>query len=177
MKKLLEIGERPRLQPGRSQAQSLGCETLVAGEHGSTVQDVEGHRHGSPVLPRLESGGKTPFRLAFVDSVDLDLYVTGPLLETVYYGNTPSRIGGSLAADMRCDSPTGPRSETITFPDAPAGRYRVGVDFPERCRLATAPVGFRVAVDGDGVRHERSGEIRLGVFEGLVFEFDYVPER
>jgi hypothetical protein len=38
-------------------------------------------------------------------------------------------------------------------------------------------VGFRIAVEGDGVHHERSGEARLGVFEGIVFEFDYAPER
>jgi len=138
---------------------------------------------GAATAPPEFGAAETPpagtlrFRLVFDDSADLDLYVTGPLLETVYYGNTPSRIGGSLAADVRCDAPADPRTETVEFPDAPPGRYRVGVDFPERCRLATAPEAFRIAIDGDGVHHERSGEIRLGAFVVTVFEFDYSPKR
>jgi len=123
------------------------------------------------------AAGTLRFRLIFDERADLDLYVTGPLLETVYYGNTPSKIGGSLAADVRCDTQDGPRVEISDFPDAPPGRYRVGVDFPERCERFAAPVAFRLAVEGDGLRHERTGEIRLGVFEVSVFEFDYLPEN
>jgi hypothetical protein len=148
----------------------LGCAALGCG--GGAV----------PAAPELAAtpppaGGTLRFRLAFGETADLDLYVTGPLLETVYYGNTPSKLGGSLVADVRCDARPGPRSETIEFPDAPAGRYRVGVDFPERCRRATAPVAYRIAVDGDRVHHESSGEIQLGVFEVTVLEFDYAPGR
>ena len=43
-------------------------------------------------------------QLAFEADTDLDLYVTGPLLETVYFANLASKSGGELSADVRCDS-------------------------------------------------------------------------
>ncbi|MFQ5417483.1 MAG: hypothetical protein ACE5FL_10600 [Myxococcota bacterium] len=111
-------------------------------------------------------------RLAFDDAADLDLYVTGPRQETVYFANTPSAIGGELEHDLRCDSPAGARVETIRFPAAPPGRYRVGVDFAERCQLPARPVAFTVTVEGAGIRAVRSGEIELGTFQLRFFEFE-----
>jgi len=117
--------------------------------------------------------GALSFELVFDAAVDLDLYVTGPLLETVYYGNTPSRIGGSLVRDVRCDSPPGPRIETITFPAAPSGHYRVGVDFPERCNAGSGPAAYLVRVRG-GAARALTGEIERGSFAVRVLELDYV---
>jgi len=127
----------------------------------------------APAIPPAPAPqpGALRVRLVFADAADLDLYVTGPLLETVYYANTPSKIGGELANDERCDAPPGIRVETVTFAAAPPGRYRVGVDFPERCRLPARRVAFAVVVEGVGLHREHAGEIELGVFEPLVLEF------
>jgi len=129
-----------------------------------------------PAPPAARPPGELRIRLSFDDSADLDLYVTGPLLETVYYANTPTKVGGELERDARCAGPPGLRSEQIRFAAAPAGRYRVGVDFPERCRLPARPAGFALAIEGDGLQREIRGEIELGIFEPLVLEFDYAGQ-
>mgnify|MGYP001824867224 CR=1 FL=1 len=109
-------------------------------------------------------------RLAFSEAADLDLYVTGPLQETVYYANTPSKVGGALLEDRRCTHP-GTRIETITFP-AVSGRYRVGVDYPRACRDAKTPAPFALRIDlPDGPRTRRGIAVHH-VFEPIVIEFE-----
>lgn len=112
--------------------------------------------------------------LVFDEAADLDLYVTDPLKETVYFANARSASGGSLAMDLRCDAPA-PRVESVRFRTAPAGRYRVGVDFPERCRSGAGLAAFRIVVEAGGRRRETSGEIAFGEYRPLVLEFD-APE-
>jgi len=113
--------------------------------------------------------------LTFGDAADLDLYVTDPLQETVYFANSPSRSGGELEGDLRCDAPA-PRVEVVRFEWPLAGRYRIGVDYPERCRAAKEPIPFLVVVESQGQRHERRGEIALGQFQPIVVEAILTPE-
>jgi hypothetical protein len=113
--------------------------------------------------------GAVVVRLAFGAEADLDLYVTDPLQEAVYFGNTPARSGGRLEADLRCDA-AAPRVETVVFDPAPAGRYRVGVDFPERCDGGRGEVAFAVELVTGGRRTQRSGRLAPAVFEPLVLE-------
>ena len=116
--------------------------------------------------------GGLSVRLAFGQAADLDLYVTGPLEEAVYYANTPSAIGGALGEDRRCVHDA-PRVETIRF-EAPLmpGRYRVGVDYPHACIEAPAPAPFVVAVDEPGGSTSLRGLARYRVFEPIVLEID-----
>jgi hypothetical protein len=117
--------------------------------------------------------GELRVRLAFPDG-DLDLYVTNAHAETIYFWNTPAQTGGSLERDMRCDD-AAPRIETVRVPAAPAGRYRVAVDYHRRCAGA-ARVGFAVVLE-HGARSERaSGEIGPGEWLGQVLEFE-IPSR
>ena len=88
-------------------------------------------RRSSPA-PRTRAAGELVVRLAFEPGADLDLYVSDPLEETAYYANTPVRSGGALDADRRCPEP-GDGVETVRFAAPLAGRYRVGVDFQQRC--------------------------------------------
>lgn len=141
---------------------------------------------------RPEPGGVV-VRLLFDDNVDLDLYVTDPLLETVYFARHESRTGGFIDADMRCDTiadgkaggkaggtvggkaaGTGPRVEEIRFPDPWPGRYRVGVDFPARCdgSATRAPAPYAVLVSANGKLHEAHGLVNLEFFEVVVLEFE-----
>jgi hypothetical protein len=126
-----------------------------------------------PAAPEASvPAGELRVRLVFGGEADLDLYVTDPALETIYFGNTPSSAsGGALEADLRCDAPA-PRVETVRFTRPPAGRYRVGVDHPERCGPGRGPVPFRVIVEGSGVRHERLDEIAPGRFLPAVIDFE-----
>lgn len=119
--------------------------------------------------------GALRVRLLFGADADLDLFVTDPRQETVYFANTPSLAsGGALDADRRCDAPA-PRVETVTFAAPPAGRYRVGVDYPERCGAGRAPAAYRVAAEAQGWRQERAGTIEFGRFDPAVLEFDWEP--
>jgi hypothetical protein len=134
-------------------------------------------RDGEPV----ENGNPDVlvFRLAFASEVDLDLYVTDPLLETVYFANHHTQTGGALVNDARCgvddvDQPRvdQPRVEEIRFDRPYAGRYRVGVDFPERCDGGDGPAGYAVSVVGAGSSYAARGSIELEQFEVVVLEFD-----
>ncbi|MEB2344376.1 MAG: hypothetical protein OZ948_06540 [Deltaproteobacteria bacterium] len=146
------VAEAPAWTPERAQAAQELAARLVARE---------------PAVPdglRVE--------LAFGAAVDLDLYVTDPLEETVYYANSPSRSGGTLVQDQRCAHPA-PRVETIRFPAPLApGRYRIGVDYPRACGAVREPAPFAVAVDGPGGRTAHQGLARHQVFEPIVLEFE-----
>lgn len=116
-----------------------------------------------------ESGDLLRVDLAFTGEADLDLYVTGPLDETVYYANTPSRAGAELLEDLRCLHPA-PRIETVLFPRAP-GRYRVGVDYAHACGNTRTPVPFALRVEAPGYRQQIRGLAVHQVFEPVVLEF------
>ena len=117
--------------------------------------------------------GELRVELVFGAGADLDLYLTDPSQETVYYANTPS--GGSegrLERDLRCDDPA-PRVETIVLPNAPPGRYRVGVDHAESCAGGAAVEAFLVIVEAaGGERRELRGEISRGRFLPRVLEVE-----
>ncbi len=111
-------------------------------------------------------------RLAFGARADLDLYVSDPLAETVYFGNTPSVSGGRLAADLRCVDPD-PRVEEVRFESPPTGRYRVGVDYSEACDGGgDAPEPFVLEVVRDGRRELHRGEAPPDYFSAVVLEFE-----
>jgi hypothetical protein len=115
--------------------------------------------------------GALRIRLVFGTGADLDLYVTDPLEETVYFANSPSSVtGGRLDDDRRCDAPA-PRIETIEFASALPGRYRVGVDHAEACGRAE-DAAFLVIVEAAGLYREERGEISLGRFLPRVLELE-----
>ena len=116
-----------------------------------------------------EGGPGLRVHLAFPAAADLDLYVTDPLQETVYYANTPTRSGGVLREDRRCIHPA-PRLETVEFERPPAGRYRVGVDYAGSCLGDAEVVPFVIAVDSPSGREWSRGLARPAVFEPIVLE-------
>jgi hypothetical protein len=158
--------ERPDANPARRGALSALCGlALAAGCASAPALPV------APVQPP-PAPGDLRVELVFGKGADLDLYLTDPSQETVYFANTPSRAsGGRLAADRRCDAPE-PRIETVEFENAPPGRYRVGVDHAESCEGAGAAAQpFLVIVEADGRRSELRGEIPRGRFLSAVLEF------
>ncbi len=115
-------------------------------------------------------------RLAFLPSADLDLYVTGPTLETVYHGNPRARSGGQLRADRHCkDAGSGTRVEHIDYPAPAAGTFRVGVDYAHRCNANVEAVPFAILVDAPAGRTTEIGLAVPHVFQPIVLEIDVAP--
>ena len=113
--------------------------------------------------------------LAFGSEADLDLYVTGPAEETVYFANEISRDGGLLIADRRCGDRV-PRVETIQWTRAAAGRYRVGVDFMMRCRGGVDRAPYELIAELPGKEPIRlRGEATFAAFAPVVMEFEVQP--
>ena len=111
-------------------------------------------------------------RLVFGERADLDLFVSDPLAETVYFGHTPSESGGLLVADRRCGDAS-PRVEEVRFASPPPGRYRVGVDWAEACGGAgDAPEPFVVEVVRAGRRELHRAEAPPDRFSAVVLEFE-----
>lgn len=134
------------------------------------VADLASALHTAGLANAREPTGALVVRLAF-GRADLDLYVTDPLQETVYFANTPGRSGGRLDADRAC-ADAEPRVETVVFAVPLAGRYRIGVDHPGSCGPDLAPAAFVVEVShGDGTRR-REGVALPRRFEPIVLEFE-----
>lgn len=120
---------------------------------------------GPPPAP-----GSVRVQLDFGAEADLDLIVTDPWWEQVYFGNSPSQLGGVLEADRRCADPA-PRSEVVRFSPAPPGLYRVGVDYPIRCQGGSDEVPYRLTVEVNGERQVHERVARFGSLE-VVLEFE-----
>jgi hypothetical protein len=106
-------------------------------------------------------------------AIDLDLYVTDPAQETVYFANTPARSGGRLEKDAGCSAPPGTvRLERTVWAAPTPGRYRVGVDFMKSCDGRTGRAGFRVLADVRGQKIEKRGTALGDRFEPIVLEID-----
>jgi hypothetical protein len=115
--------------------------------------------------------------LAFAGDVDLDLYVTDPTQETVYFANTPSRAGGRLDADLQCGASAegeGDRVERVRFAEPPPGRYRVSVDHPRSCG-ARRTAGYALAVEHGGRLTFHTGSVGLREFQLVSLEFELPP--
>jgi uncharacterized protein YfaP (DUF2135 family) len=111
-------------------------------------------------------------------AVDLDLYVTDPGLETVYFANPRAASGGVLERDARCaERQPGERVERARWTSPPPGRYRVGVDFLEKCGGGESEVPYALAVEVDGARQETTGRARLAERQPLVLEFNVAAPR
>jgi hypothetical protein len=155
----------------------LGCaapvpsEDVIPGDTAGTSESRALADHLAATLAAAPSATDDGIRvrLAFSAGADLDLYVTDPTFETVYFANSPNRAGGRLEADVRCSAP-GPRIETIRFPAAMPGAYRVGVDFPERCKGGAARAAFAVHIEGAGLEATHEGIIEAGHFIPIVLE-------
>ena len=116
--------------------------------------------------------GTLRIRLAFGAAADLDLYVTDPLAETIYFANERAASGGRLVADARCDTPA-PRSEEIVFEAPRPGTYRIGVDYMvyrAQCGAQPAVVPYVLAIDGPAGRRLERGLARRGIFAPRVLE-------
>ena len=107
-----------------------------------------------PGQPTLGTGD-IQVTLRWTTTDDLDLYVTDPAGQTVFYGNRNIGSGGQLDVDANaaCGSPTTSPIENIFWPvgGAPQGDYVIEVDLFTRCANNTSPISFelRILVQGN----------------------------
>ena len=110
--------------------------------------------------------------LRWTAPVDLDLYVTDPGLETLYFANARTASGGVVERDARCaEQQPGEQTEQARWTKPPPGRYRIGVDFLETCSGRATEALYTLTVEVDGRRQEISGRARRGEREPRVLEF------
>jgi hypothetical protein len=109
-------------------------------------------------------------RLVFGSEADLDLIVTDPNHEELYFANTQSRLGGIFDGDARCETPS-PRVETASFTPAPIGRYRVSVDFMLRCKPGIDSAPYRLIVEANGEEQTIEGVAAFGEMQHVAYQF------
>ncbi|MBQ76458.1 MAG: hypothetical protein CMQ20_15740 [Gammaproteobacteria bacterium] len=109
--------------------------------------------------------------LAFGAEADLDLYVTDPLLETVYFANRKSKSGGEISDDIRCGTDE-IGVEEIRFIAPMPGRYRIGIDYPSRCADEIKKAAYALSIQHDGKRQEAHGSVSLQRFDVIALEFE-----
>jgi uncharacterized protein YfaP (DUF2135 family) len=130
-----------------------------------------------PPAPATAAAPGVRVLLLWSAPVDLDLYVTDPSLETVYFGNPVSQTGGRLERDVTCETVEGgangqPLVEEVGWDPPTGGRYRVGVDFIDACGSKTEEAEFRLVTEVWGDRREHTGTVRKARFQPVVIEFD-----
>jgi hypothetical protein len=91
--------------------------------------------------------GDVQVTLTWQTNDDIDLYVTDPNGETIYYMNDISTTGGELDRDNLCSDMIIGRPENIYWPEggAPSGSYSVQVNYFDPCE-AEHPVNWTVRV-------------------------------
>jgi hypothetical protein len=127
----------------------------------------------SPSPPRFTNerpAGALEIRLVYGGAADLDLFVTGPQREAVYFGNNPSLGGGELDIDRRCEA-SEPRTEIVRFLMPTNGQYRVGVSYDRACGFLRQPASYRIEVRADDVEIVRLGKLAPGTFDSVALEF------
>lgn len=144
-----------------------GCATTGAELETTRLQEeLAAHLASSPAQPDA-----VQVVLAFDAAFDLDLYVTDPLEEAVYFANERSGSGGRLGRDRHCgEEGEGTRIEVVVFHAPLPGRYRVGVDHMRTCRGGRRPGAFAVAFSHAEETTWATGALEPGVFDLIVLE-------
>lgn len=103
--------------------------------------------------PGVEVGtGDVQVTLQWTGGADMDLHVTDPAGEHIFYGDTTSASGGQLDHDDRagCGSNVGAHVENVFWPTggAPTGTYEVYVRNWRGCDDAAQVAQYQVRVEG-----------------------------
>lgn len=158
----------------------IGCNDPAAeqGQQGAALEErgraLKAELHELNTLQENEDSGLL-VQLAFGAEADLDLYVTDPLLETVYFANKNGKSGGKISEDRRCDSES-IRVEEVRFEAPLNGDYRIGIDYPNRCDDAGATgfeqrAAYTLSVLHDGKRQTVTGTVGYRFFEVAALDF------
>ena len=103
--------------------------------------------------------GDVQVTLTWQADVDVDLYVTDPAGDTVYYGNRSVSSGGELDRDNMCGDFEWGRPENVFWPQAgaPSGTYAVKVRYYGSCASGDPDVAWTVRVIAGGAAQSFTG--------------------
>ncbi len=129
----------------------------------------------TPVAVPTMGTGDIQATLRWNNLNDLDLHVTDPAGNEIFFGNKSSPTGGLLDVDNNagCDERMSERPvENIYWPSgsAPSGEYLVSVVLFEQCDSFDSSA-FSVTVVVDGVTKTFSGEVSNAKPKTMVYRF------
>jgi len=136
-------------------------QVLAPGWNGIAVEAHAGERHARATRSLFADVPRKDLRITLTwdtDATDVDLHVTGPDGETIFYSHKQGAAGGSLDTDVT----TGFGPETYTHADAPAGTYHVLAHYYGAA--TAAPTRITVTV----VRHEGTPAEAREVHRGVL---------
>lgn len=160
---------------------SAGYEQIMRNYRGDYTNRVLFLSDGTEISSRLSRAGgqtgKIRASLIWNNRNDLDLHVTTPTGETIYYANTTSASGGTLDVDMNVNGESEKPVENIFWPESSSptqGDYRVFVRL-YGYHEEPGPTEFTVEL-----KHGNEISRYTGVLEGTgqanevtAFEFSY----
>ncbi|HSP05666.1 MAG TPA: hypothetical protein VLR94_00740, partial [Acidobacteriota bacterium] len=122
-------------------------------------------------LGSFPANGRLTFTLTWNGSADLDLHVTDPFGETIYYFHPSSASGGSLLNDRECGDTTD-QPEVISYPSgqAASGKYQVSIHYFRACG-ASRDASWSLMIDSDKGSQSLQGVAHPGDY---VHATDYV---
>jgi hypothetical protein len=114
--------------------------------------------------------------LKWQSPVDLDLFLTDPNGETVYFANRMAKSGAKMGQESGCAQLTeaGPFRETAKIPKAMLGRYRVSVDFIKDCGSKALSADFETILRGPNGRELGRGasKVQYRLLNPVGWEFE-----
>ncbi|MDH3729894.1 MAG: Ig-like domain-containing protein, partial [Acidimicrobiia bacterium] len=130
-----------------------------------TVTDGVNESSPATVYLTIVGSGDVRVTLNWWSTADLDLYVTDPLGEIIYYGNSTSTSGGELDVDANfpCNVATTGPVENIYWPigGAPQGEYVVEVRYAVECN-SEGPQNIQVTTIVDGALRTHFQTLSIG---------------
>ena len=123
-------------------------------------------------------GDKLLVTIQWNSRVDLDLFLTGPAGETIYFGNRKARAGYMMREESDCKTmslSSKPYHETALIPAARVGRYRVSVDYILSCGSDLAEVDATVFLFNDQMQAELGSEtfrVKRQELKTVAWEFE-----
>lgn len=95
-------------------------------------------------------------------SVDLDMWIIEPDGTKTFYGRTPSPSGGTLDRDNQCSNYEDGKPENIYYATAPAGQYKIQINWFRTCSGSISSVPYTVRIVNKGTSKTYSGSISSG---------------
>jgi hypothetical protein len=111
------------------------------------------------------ANGRIQIELTWDGNADLDLHVSDPYGETLYYFHPSSQSGGRFEDDRECYNNNG-QPERIIYNDgsAAAGAYQISIHYFRPCGEA-ADVHWNLSVTADNRSQNYSGTIKPGEYQ------------
>ncbi|MCI0444619.1 hypothetical protein L0152_15605 [bacterium] len=122
----------------------------------------------NPVRPitvgDFPANGRIQIELTWDGNADLDLHVTDPYGETIYYFHPVSQSGGAYQEDRECYNNNG-QPERVTYNDgaAAAGNYQISIHYFRSCGEAR-DARWNLSVNADNRSSNYSGTIKPGEY-------------